>query len=84
MSHHTRSDEVMVPYNGTRAGNLMQYIKTNFIIGDLNYLVRVIYRGSATINNTNLTEQKQRIGLGAKIVISSSCKTTHTKNSLWG
>ncbi|KAI4800020.1 hypothetical protein KUCAC02_016557 [Chaenocephalus aceratus] len=71
-------DEVMVAYKGTRAGNLRQYItnkpdkwgfkmfcraSSSGIIHDM-----LLYQGASTFFNVALSEQEQKLLLGAKVV----------------
>ncbi|KAK7880575.1 hypothetical protein WMY93_032787 [Mugilogobius chulae] len=77
-------DEVMVSYNGTRAGNVRQYVankpdKCGFkvfcrasssgIIHDL-----LLYQGPSTFFNVDLSEEEQELPLASKVV-TTLCKT---------
>ncbi|XP_010796031.1 piggyBac transposable element-derived protein 3-like [Notothenia coriiceps] len=77
-------DEVMVACKGTRAGNLRQYIanmpdkwgfklfcraSSSGIIHDM-----MLYQGASTFFNVALSEQEQKLLLGAKVV-TTLCKT---------
>lgn len=82
--HQQSIDEMMVPYKGTRAGKLRQYIRNKphkwgfklFVRAGVSGMVHDIlpYAGSDTIFATTITEEEEALGLGAKVVI-ALCKT---------
>lgn len=75
-------DETMIPYKGTRASNLRQYMKGKphkwgfkfFVRAGVSGIVYDIlpYCGSSTFDQESLTSAESNMGLGAKVVISVS------------
>lgn len=82
--HQQSIDEMMVPYKGTRAGKLRQYIRNKphkwgfklFVRAGVSGMVHDIlpYAGSDTFFATTFTEEEEALELGAKVVI-ALCKT---------
>ncbi|XP_064468275.1 piggyBac transposable element-derived protein 2-like [Ornithodoros turicata] len=82
--HQQSVDEMMVPYKGTRAGKLRQYLRNKpnkwgfelFVHACVSGMVYDIlpYAGSDTCYSTTFTEEEESLGLGAKVVI-ALCKT---------
>lgn len=77
-------DEAMIPYKGTRAGNLRQYIKSKpkkwgfkfFIRAGVSGIVYdfLPYAGSSTFVNVHLQEEEQNLSKSAQFV-TVLCKT---------
>lgn len=75
-------DETMIPYKGTRAGNLRQYMKGKPHKWGFKFFVRagvsgivydfLPYCGSGTFDEESLNGTESNMGLGAKVVISLS------------
>lgn len=82
--HQQSIDEMMVPYKGTRAGKLHQYIRNKphkwgfklFVRAGVSGMVydMLPYAGSDTFFDHTFTEEEETLGLGAKVVI-AFCKT---------
>lgn len=75
---HFSIDEVMVPYKGTFAGGLRQFIKDKphrfgfkmFALAGVSGIIYdfFFYSGKSTFQNIPMTEQEKQMGFGAQVV----------------